>query len=154
MQLLAELTGGLSGLRVAVLGAAYRSGVKETAFSGVFAIVRELALQGAVPVVHDPLYSDSELRGLGLVPYHLGEPCDAVIMHTDHREYAVLRPRTCPASGRWWMAGRLPIRPAGERYRGKSSASATGPRNRALTPVAPFPGHSSTPAALGSAVLP
>jgi UDP-N-acetyl-D-glucosamine dehydrogenase len=93
---LADLAGGLSGLRVAVLGAAYRSGVKETAFSGVFAIVRELALLGAVPLVHDPLYTDSELRGLGLEPYHIGEPCDAAITHTDHREYGMLRPQDLP----------------------------------------------------------
>ena len=57
--MLAGLAGGLSGLRVAVLGAAYRSGVKETAFSGVFALVRELALGAAAPMVHDPLYSET-----------------------------------------------------------------------------------------------
>ena len=68
VQQLADLTGGL---RVAVLGAANRSGVKETAFSGVFAIVRELALLGAIPLVHEPLYSDSELRELDLEPYHI-----------------------------------------------------------------------------------
>ncbi len=96
VQQLADLMGGLSGLRVAVLGAAYRSGVKETAFSGVFPIVRELTLLGAVPLVHDPLYSDSELRELDLEPYHIGEPCDAVIIHTDHREYGVLRPEDLP----------------------------------------------------------
>jgi nucleotide sugar dehydrogenase len=96
VQQLADLAGGLSGLRVAVLGAAYRSGVKETAFSGVFAVVRELALLSAVPLVHDPLYSDSELRGLGLEPYHIGDPCDAVITHTDHREYGMLRPEDLP----------------------------------------------------------
>ena len=123
MQLLAELTGGLAGLRVAVLGAAYRGGVKETAFSGVFAIVRELALQGAVPLVHDPLYSDSELRGLGLEPYHLGEPCDAAIMHTDHAEYAVLTPEDLPGVRALVDGRRLPIRrwasvpPAGPRHR-------------------------------------
>lgn len=55
VRLLAELTGWLSGLQVAVLGAAYRSGAKETAFSGVFAIMRELARYGAVPAVHGPL---------------------------------------------------------------------------------------------------
>jgi len=93
---LADLAGGLSGLRVAVLGVAYRSGVKETAFSGVFAIVRELALLGAIPLVHDPLFSDAELRKLDLEPYHIGEPCDAVITHTDHREYGMLTPEDLP----------------------------------------------------------
>lgn len=96
VQLLAELAGGLSGLRVAVLGAAYRSGVKETAYSGVFTVVRELALRGAVPVVHDPLYSQSELRGLGLEPYSIGEACDAVIIHTDHPQYRDLAPAALP----------------------------------------------------------
>jgi UDP-N-acetyl-D-glucosamine dehydrogenase len=98
VQLLAELTGGLSGLRIAVLGAAYRSGVKETAFSGVFAIVRELALHGAVPAVHDPLYTETELRGLDLMPYRLGQPCDAVIVHTDHPEYEVITPSDVPGA--------------------------------------------------------
>jgi UDP-N-acetyl-D-glucosamine dehydrogenase len=93
---LADLAGGLAGLRVAVLGAAYRADVKETAFSGVFAIVRELALLRALPLVHDPLYSDPELRKLKLEPYHLGEPCDAAIIHTDHREYVTLGPEDLP----------------------------------------------------------
>jgi UDP-N-acetyl-D-glucosamine dehydrogenase len=96
VQLLDELAGGLPGLRVAVLGAAYRGGVKETAFSGVFAVVRELALRGAVPVVHDPLYSDAELRQLDLEPYGFGERCDAAIIHTDHGEYAALAAADLP----------------------------------------------------------
>ncbi|MCU1588006.1 MAG: UDP-N-acetyl-D-mannosaminuronic acid dehydrogenase, partial [Frankiales bacterium] len=37
----------LAGLSVLVLGAAYRGGVKETAFSGVFAVVDELRARGA-----------------------------------------------------------------------------------------------------------
>ena len=96
VQMLTELTRGLSGLRVAVLGATYRSGVKETALSGVFAVVRELGLRGAIPVVHDPLYSDAELRGLRLEPYRIGEPCDAAIIHTDHPEYKLLGPAELP----------------------------------------------------------
>jgi nucleotide sugar dehydrogenase len=96
VRLLADLAGGLRGLRVAVLGAAYRGGVKETAFSGVFAIVRELARHAAAPVVHDPLYTGSELGGLGFVPYRLGEACDAAILHTDHPAYAALAPSDLP----------------------------------------------------------
>lgn len=96
VKLLAELTGGLSGLRIVVLGAAYRGGVKETAFSGVFAVVRELERWGATPAVHDPLYSTAELRRLGFEPYSLGEPCDAAITHTDHPEYRVLEPENLP----------------------------------------------------------
>jgi UDP-N-acetyl-D-glucosamine dehydrogenase len=94
--LLAGLCGTLAGLRVAVLGAAYRAGVKETAFSGVFATVRALGHRAAIPVVHDPLYSEREIRRLGFEPYRLGEPCDAAIVHTDHPAYASLRPADLP----------------------------------------------------------
>jgi UDP-N-acetyl-D-glucosamine dehydrogenase len=90
------LVGGLAGLRVAVLGAAYRRGVKETAFSGVFALAAELARCGAAPRVHDPLYDEPELRALGLAPYRIGEPCDAAIVHTDHPEYRALAPGDLP----------------------------------------------------------
>ena len=96
VRLLEGITGRLAGLRVAVLGAAYRAGVKETAFSGVFATVRELRRHGAVPIVHDPLYTAAELARLGLLPYCLGEPCDAAILHTDHSMYAVLTPADLP----------------------------------------------------------
>ena len=112
---LAELTGGLSGLRVAVLGAAFRAGVKETAFSGVFPIVRELAARGATPVVQDPLYSDPELRNLGFEPYRLGQPCDAVIIHTDHRDYRALAPGDVPGA-RALVDGRAVTEPG--RWRG------------------------------------
>ena len=46
--------GDLSGLRVAVLGAAYRGGVKETAFSGVFPLVESLPPPGAEVRGPDP----------------------------------------------------------------------------------------------------
>lgn len=82
--------GDLTGAKVAVLGAAYRGGVKETAFSGVFAAVRALEQRGATPVVQDPLYTDDELIGLGFAPYRLGEPVDAVVVQADHDEYRSL----------------------------------------------------------------
>lgn len=82
--------GDLSGAKVAVLGAAYRGGVKETAFSGVFGAVEALKSRGATPVVHDPLYTDDELTALGFAPYHLGEPVDAVVVQADHDEYRSL----------------------------------------------------------------
>jgi nucleotide sugar dehydrogenase len=85
--LLEERFGPLEGARVAVLGAAYRGGVKETAFSGVFPTVRELERRGARPVVHDPLYGDEELVRLGFEPFHLGGGCDAAIVQTDHAGY-------------------------------------------------------------------
>jgi UDP-N-acetyl-D-mannosaminuronate dehydrogenase len=56
----------------------------------VFGVVDDLASRGAQPVVHDPLYDDSELRLLGFKPYHLGEPCDAAVIQADHAEYTSL----------------------------------------------------------------
>jgi nucleotide sugar dehydrogenase len=88
--------GDLDGARVVVLGAAYRGGVKETAFSGVFPLVEALTARGAVPVVHDPLYSDEELRRLGFEPYTVGDPVDAAVIQTDHAGYRELGPKDLP----------------------------------------------------------
>jgi nucleotide sugar dehydrogenase len=88
--------GSLRGMSVAVLGAAYRGGVKETAFSGVFPLVERLKERGALVAVHDPLYEDEELSLLGLQPYHLGEPTDIVIVQADHAEYADWTSRLAP----------------------------------------------------------
>lgn len=85
-QLAAEY-GDLAGAKVAVLGAAYRGGVKETAFSGVFPLVDALRARGAHVLVHDPMYTDEELAGFGWQPFHLDEAADAVIVQADHREY-------------------------------------------------------------------
>ena len=91
--LLEPIVGPLTGQRVAVLGAAYRGGVKETAFSGVFGTVAALESRGAEVLVHDPLYDDDELRALGFTPYHLGEPVDAAVVQADHAAYARARAR-------------------------------------------------------------
>ncbi|MBW3661982.1 MAG: nucleotide sugar dehydrogenase [Actinobacteria bacterium] len=121
VELLSNATGSLSGARVAVLGAAYRGGVKETAFSGVFPLVAELRNAGATALVHDPLYGDDELTELGFAPYRFGEPVDAAIVQADHREYASIGPgelpgirvlvdgRACTDPARWEQVPRLVI---------------------------------------------
>jgi nucleotide sugar dehydrogenase len=88
--------GDLTGAKVAVLGAAYRGGVKETAFSGVFGTVDALRSRGAVPVVQDPLYTDEELEALGFTPYHFGETVDAAVAQADHAEYRSIGPAELP----------------------------------------------------------
>jgi nucleotide sugar dehydrogenase len=93
---LAEALGDLAGQRVVVLGASYRGGVKETAFSGVFPLVKELEARGAVPLVHDPMYADEELVALGLAPYALGQPADAAVVQADHAEYRTLTADALP----------------------------------------------------------
>ncbi len=96
--LLEGALGGLAGKRVAVLGISYRGGVKETAFSGVFPAVEALRSRGAEVVVHDPMYDDQEVAGLGFTPYHLGEPVDGVVVQADHTEYAQLTPADVPGA--------------------------------------------------------
>ncbi|GAA1489947.1 nucleotide sugar dehydrogenase [Brachybacterium sacelli] len=86
----ANLLGDLTGLKAVVLGASYRTGVKETAFSGVFPVVEALREHGAEVAVHDTYYDDEELAGYGWAPYHLGEAADLVIVQTNHPEYAEL----------------------------------------------------------------
>jgi len=101
VSLLEEEQGDLSGVRVAVLGIAYRGGVKETAFSGVFPTVDALKERGAEVVVADPMYTEDEIRALGFTPYVVGngEPVDAAIIQTDHVEYRTLTPADIPGVG-------------------------------------------------------
>ena len=94
-QRLEKALGGLQGTRVLVLGAAYRGGVKETAFSGVFGTAAALEALGATALVSDPLYSDKELTALGLTPWDL-EAIDAAIVQADHAEYAQLSAADLP----------------------------------------------------------
>ena len=79
--------GDLTGRRTVVLGASYRGGVKETAFSGVFATVEALQSAGAEVLVHDPMFDADELRRLGWEPYSLGDPVEVAIVQADHVEY-------------------------------------------------------------------
>jgi nucleotide sugar dehydrogenase len=111
VELLAQAYGDLAGARVVVLGAAYRGGVKETAFSGVFPTVEALRAAGAEVRVHDPLYADEELAGLGLTAYHPGEPVDAAILQADHADYRDLGPADLPGV-RAFVDGRAVTDPA------------------------------------------
>lgn len=88
--------GDLEGARVVVLGAAYRGGVKEAAFSGVFPLVEALKAEGAQVSVDDPMYSDVELRQLGFTPHRLGCEVDVAILQSDHAEYSSLGPADLP----------------------------------------------------------
>lgn len=98
VSLLVDQIGDLSGMRIAVLGASYRGGVKETAFSGVFDVVKALEEHKAIAVVQDPMFSDDELTKLGLNVFHLGQSCDAVIIQSDHQCYRQLSPSDLPGA--------------------------------------------------------
>jgi nucleotide sugar dehydrogenase len=93
---LLKIHGDLKAQRVVVLGAAYRGGVKESAFSGVFPTVAALKDSGAFVMVHDPMYTDDELVQYGFVPYHYGDDVDAAIVQADHAQYRELAPSDLP----------------------------------------------------------
>ena len=95
VDLLQAAVGDLAGTPVLVLGAAYRGGVKETAFSGVFATVEQLRARGATVYVSDPMYTDTELEKLDL-PAHRGEPVTAAVIQADHVEYRTLTQADLP----------------------------------------------------------
>lgn len=89
--------GDLRGVRVVILGIAYRPGVKESAFSGVFDLVQELEYQGATASVIDPLYSKEEVVELGLTPHDPQIQPEVLILHTDHAEFLKLKQGDFPS---------------------------------------------------------
>ena len=93
----AALGDDLAGRRVLILGVAYRGGVKETAFSGAFALRDALVAHGADPLATDPLYDAAELQSLGFAPW-TGGPVDAAVVQADHRAYAELGPADVPGA--------------------------------------------------------
>jgi len=96
VDLLLKRLGSISGLKILILGLAYRGGVKESAFSGAFELAKHLSANGATAVVHDPLFSEKEIEDLGLVPHELGTPIDAAILQTNHDSYLKLSESDLP----------------------------------------------------------
>ncbi len=88
---LRAVLGMIEGAVVVVLGLAYRAGVKESRHSSAFGLASALIAAGATVYVHDPLYTDAEIRGYGLEPppaFPL--PCAALVVQAWHAEYADL----------------------------------------------------------------
>jgi nucleotide sugar dehydrogenase len=92
--LLQETARGLRGLRVLILGLAYRGGVKEATLSSTLLLVEALEARGAQVLVHDPLFSAGEIEVLGLEPSSMPPAgrIDAAILQAAHAEYAELGP--------------------------------------------------------------
>jgi len=96
VELLDNAAGGVADQRVVILGATYRGGVKETAFSGVFPVVEQLQKLGASVSVHDPLYTAEELCEFGWEPYVPGTESDLAILQAAHTEYQDWGPAQLP----------------------------------------------------------
>ncbi|HEX7292470.1 MAG TPA: nucleotide sugar dehydrogenase, partial [Conexibacter sp.] len=95
VELLQDALEQLDAARVLILGVAYRGDVKETAFSGAFALREALAARGATVVAADPLYDADELRALGFEPWDDGA-IDGAILQADHDAYRALTPAQLP----------------------------------------------------------
>lgn len=96
-KILADDFAHLKDSEIVVLGVAYRGGVKESAFSGVFEIIRQLQKRGFKQItVSDPLFTDEELQSIGLIPSKSKEAVRGAILHTDHEEYRGLNSSDFP----------------------------------------------------------
>jgi UDP-N-acetyl-D-mannosaminuronate dehydrogenase len=98
VDLLERHLGGLAGKKVAVLGLAFRSGIRIADHSGALELVRILRQRCAIALVHDPFWGDEELVALGLNPYRLGSSVDAAIVQTEHEAYGSLTAADLPSA--------------------------------------------------------
>ena len=89
LSLISDVVGALENQTVLILGISYRGGVKETFMSGVFDLSDLLLRKGAAVTVYDPIYSDDEIREIGLVPGNLDSDPDLVIIQNDHDYFAL-----------------------------------------------------------------
>jgi nucleotide sugar dehydrogenase len=81
---------GLASRTILVLGASYREDVKELAFSTAIPIVDLLHRAGARVLIHDPLFTPDELRGLEAEVVELGSEgaavAEGIIVQAWHRQ--------------------------------------------------------------------
>jgi nucleotide sugar dehydrogenase len=131
VEMLQGALGPLHGRRVVILGFAYRENVREDFLSSAKKLVSAITTAGGCALVHDPLYSDEELRKHGATPYDLDHPApvDAAILQANHRAYAELDFRSLPGcrvvlDGRG-VLDRRRIEAAGLRYLAVGGATPT-----------------------------
>jgi nucleotide sugar dehydrogenase len=90
--------GSLDGQAVLVLGVAYRSDVREDAFSSAFRLRDELLAAGSRVYGHDPYYDADHLRSIGFEPYDLEapEPVRVAVLQAAHQAYLAMTPDAIP----------------------------------------------------------
>jgi perosamine synthetase len=89
---LERVWGALKGHRVLILGLGFRPQVKEHICSPAFQLREELFRRGAQVYLHDPLYSDQEIRAHGFVPGSFSDSAVAAvfILNTAHETYQIM----------------------------------------------------------------
>ena len=89
--------GNLTNLNILVLGVSYRSGVKESAYSGAFEIQKLLIEKNAYPMFYDDLYKAAEIKDLGLSTFNgVLQDIDCVIVHNDSKLIEELSKKILP----------------------------------------------------------
>lgn len=88
----------LRGKQVTILGLAFRPGVKESQCSPAFRLKQELSLRGAIVGLHDPLYSDDEIRLAGFTPATV-DGASVLVLNTAHEQYRQLDFNALKAKG-------------------------------------------------------
>lgn len=85
---------GLKNKRVLILGLSYRENVKEETKSTTWLLVDQLKQKQAEVFVHDPMFTDSEIKKRTLTPFSLTEDAakeiDVIIVQAFHDEYKIL----------------------------------------------------------------
>jgi nucleotide sugar dehydrogenase len=93
IDIIKKMFGSLKGKKIAVLGLAFRGGVKEDRFSPTYDVVNLLKEEGAEVFIHDPLFSKEELEektGAKYIDLNELKFSDGVIIATNHEEYRKL----------------------------------------------------------------
>lgn len=85
--LIEEVFGSLAGRRVLIAGVSYRSLVRETAYSGAFALKDEFEKKGAEVEAVDPLYSEGEIAELGFSALNETDKIELIVVHTHHPDF-------------------------------------------------------------------
>lgn len=96
IQQICESLGDVTSLKCVIFGISYRSGVKESAFSGSLDLLNLLTELGVSVFGHDLLYTNEELSRLGFIPYELGDPIDFAIVQNDSSIYQDLNQKVIP----------------------------------------------------------
>jgi UDP-N-acetyl-D-mannosaminuronic acid dehydrogenase len=78
------------GVKVALLGISFRSGVKEDRYSPFFSVRDELIRRKVIVYGYDPLYTKEEVESYGVVYAYDFTGIDGIIILTDHDEFCQL----------------------------------------------------------------
>ena len=81
--------GNLDGKNILISGLSFRTGVKESAFSGALDLYNELEARGARPAVVDELFTKEEVQNHSLSVADSRQEFDALVINSGTREFNV-----------------------------------------------------------------